>query len=265
MDGLSQRLLEAVSPPGIGAEGDVSGGQLVHVEHGTMAFLLEEDGDLAAAFRPGILEEDDSEGSATDTVAVMGEGDDLEIHGCLLLRFVGFVVLADELDPDPGDAAFVVEFRVDGVDTISVAGGDHDAQTGMAQVVAELLADGILVVFVEDVAEFVPALADGLGRLLLVQDVAGVADPAQAGVHADFADLLASDAVGIHSRFLSVGGGPVARPVDPDYFCSCTRTAMRPLRGTTSKRISKPLPSLCGKATPISVHFESLPSRSRIE
>src|SRR5262245_49337962 len=52
--------------------------------------------------------------------------------------------------------------------------------------------------------------------------------------------------------------------VDPDYFCSWTRMAMRPFKGTTSKRMSKPLPSLCGKATPISVHFESLPSRSRM-
>src|SRR5579885_3259887 len=244
MDGLSQRLLEAVSPPGIGAEGDVSGGQLAHVEYGAMGFLLEEDGDLAAAFRPGVLEEDDGEGSATDTVAVMGEGDDLEIHGCLLLRFVGFVVLADELDPDAGDAAFVVEFRVDGVDAIPVAGGDHDAETGMAQVVAELLADGVLAVFAEDVAEFAPACADGLGRLLLVQDVAGVADPAQAGVNADFADLLASDVVGIHSRFLSVWAGFWPARLVLIYFCSCTRTAMRPLRGTTSKRMSKPLSSL---------------------
>ena len=44
-------------------------GELIHVEHGTMGFLLEDDANLAAALRASVLEEDDGKGSATDAVA----------------------------------------------------------------------------------------------------------------------------------------------------------------------------------------------------
>src|SRR5262245_34199942 len=112
-------------------------------------------------------------------------------------HFVRFIVLADEFDPNLGDAALVVEFSVDGINPIAVTGGYDETETGMAEVVVELLAGGILAV-AEDVAEFIPALADGFGWLVPVQDVAGIADPAEAGVDADLADAFRDVDIGFH-------------------------------------------------------------------
>src|SRR5262249_11451371 len=75
---------------------------------------------------------------------------------------------------------------------VAVAGADDDAQAGVAEVVVELLRGWVLLVLVQDLAELFPVLADGLRCRLLVQDVARVADPAEASVHADNADSLDS-------------------------------------------------------------------------
>ncbi|GIW86363.1 MAG: hypothetical protein KatS3mg108_0687 [Isosphaeraceae bacterium] len=99
--------------------------------------------------------------------------------------------------------AVFVEFGVDGVDPVAVAGRDDDAEAGMAQVVVELLAAGILAALVQEVAECVPVFADGLRSGVGVQDVAGIADPAQSGVDADLPDLFADVGSGFHGGFLS--------------------------------------------------------------
>src|SRR5579884_417179 len=111
------------------------------------------------------------------------------------MSYPAFIVLADEFNGDVGDSPFLIEFRVDGVEPIAVAGGYDDTETGMAQVVVELLADGVLLVLVEDVAERLPVLANGLGGRIGMQDVAGIADPAEAGIDADLADVFADELI----------------------------------------------------------------------
>jgi hypothetical protein len=147
-----------VASPGIASESDVACGQQADVEHSAIARFVENDADLAAASLAAFLEEDDIEGLAGNAVAMVGDAEGFEFHEHLLC-FVGFA-LGDEFDPDSCNSAFVGEFGEDGIYPVAVAGRDDDPEAGVTRVVVELLASGTPVVFVQEVAEFAPVLAN---------------------------------------------------------------------------------------------------------
>ena len=72
-DSFPQVGFVVIAPPTITQKGDVASGELGHVEDGTMVWLIEEYPDFAAAFRAGVLKEDDGEGGTADAVAVVGD------------------------------------------------------------------------------------------------------------------------------------------------------------------------------------------------
>src|SRR5579863_8422266 len=81
VNGLPQSPLVLISAPRVETKLDVAGGELGHVENGTVAVLLEEDADHAAAVVAAVVEEDDMEWSSADAVAMEGNVDDFELHG----------------------------------------------------------------------------------------------------------------------------------------------------------------------------------------
>src|SRR5262245_31690376 len=79
-DGVQQVRLVAIAPITVAAEGYVARGELGHVEDGA---------DLATAIGAFGLEQGDGEGRPADAVAVMGDGDDLELHKSNPFGWVG--------------------------------------------------------------------------------------------------------------------------------------------------------------------------------
>jgi hypothetical protein len=80
---VSQVWLVLVATPGIGTEGDVTLGELIYLQDGTVVRCLEEDGHFAAV---AIVEHHNVEGRAVDAVAVMSGVNDREFHGGFLSR-----------------------------------------------------------------------------------------------------------------------------------------------------------------------------------
>ena len=70
LDGFPQVRLVVVAAPGIGAEGDVAGGELRHIQNGAMIEGIEYDAELAAAVRASILEQQDIERCAGNAIEI---------------------------------------------------------------------------------------------------------------------------------------------------------------------------------------------------
>lgn len=114
-------------------------------------------------------------------------------------RVSSLLVVRDEDDPHLGNSSLRVLSDLHGVDPVAIASLDTDPETGMAEVVVELVRDGIyVIILVELVAELNPILPDVLRLLvpILVQDVAGIPNPAESGIHANHANLLPLTHVG---------------------------------------------------------------------
>jgi hypothetical protein len=82
-DELPQVTLVAVTPPGVGPEGDIVAGELCDVEDGTVVRLVKHDGYLPATVVTVFLEEDDIEWCACYAISVMVDADSLEFHGAI--------------------------------------------------------------------------------------------------------------------------------------------------------------------------------------
>src|ERR1700741_4400217 len=74
----AERVLEDIAPVGIDAKGDASGRQFGNIKHGAVVRSVEQNPDLAGVLVLHIVEENDMERCAADTVAVIGPVNDVD-------------------------------------------------------------------------------------------------------------------------------------------------------------------------------------------